>query len=101
MMASRRQGQAEIFGLVLIVLFIAIGFLLFIRFTLNSDQGQSLKAVYDGKQTGQTFVNSLTKVELDCGNGKVASIRDLLIDLASGKEHTCDGESCRYRNTSQ
>lgn len=86
-----RRGQAEIFGLVLIVLFIAIGFLLFIRFTLNDNGGNGLKETYEGKQMGQTFVNSIVKTEIDCGN-KVESIRNVIIDIASGRSDTCNGD---------
>ncbi len=61
-----RRGQAEMIGLILIVLLLAAGFLLYIRFSVKAPE-ESIKARYEQTQMGQTFVTSLAKTQLACG----------------------------------
>ncbi len=76
-----RRAQAEIIGLLLIVVLIAIGFLLYIRF--SSSGSGSTKAAFEQNQMGQTFVNSLVLAQVTC-DGRLYQVRDLLRDVATG-----------------
>jgi hypothetical protein len=85
------KGQAEIMGLVLIVLLIAVGFLLYVKFGLTK-QATDVRAQYEQSNLGQTFLNSIVKAEVPCapGDARVYSLQKLLEQTASGKPK-CSG----------
>ncbi len=85
-----KRGQAEIIGLMLIVILIAIGFLLYVRFSLKADSGPSFKESFEESQLGQTFVNSLAKTEFDC-NGQFYTIEEVIEDVAKGTPRCAGG----------
>jgi len=80
-----KKAQAEIIGLVLIVLLLGIGFLLYIKFSYGNDA--TPKSAYESTSLGQSFVNSLAKSELNwCG--KDVSVEAIVKSIATGGE-TC------------
>ncbi len=86
-----KRGQAEIIGLVLIVLLLAIGFMLYVKFGLNADDDSS-RASYEQTQLGATFVNSLAKAQLHCGtSSKPYAVEELVKEIAMGTTR-CDAE---------
>ena len=76
-----RKGQSEMIGLALIMILLAVGFLIYVRFTLTTDTVQS----YEETQLGQTFVNSLAKSDTLC-DGERVQVEQLIKELASGEE---------------
>jgi hypothetical protein len=79
------KGQAEIMGLVLIVLLIAVGFLLYVKFGLTKQATDELSR-YEKSNLGQTFLNSIVKAEVPCtpGDPRRYSLQELLEQTASG-----------------
>jgi hypothetical protein len=77
-----RRAQAEIIGLVLIVLLIAIGFLLYVHFSITGNGGGAQQS-YETTQLGQSFINSLVKSKVMCGDVSY-SVEDLVRDVAAG-----------------
>jgi len=77
-----RRAQAEMIGLVLIVLLIAVGFLLYVKFSVTGKGGGAQES-YETTQLGQSFVNSLAKSTVTCG-GVGYSVEELVRDVAAG-----------------
>lgn len=88
---SVRRGQAEMIGLLLIVIILVIGFLLYVRFSLTKDDGPSAKERFDKTQLGTTFVTSLAKTDIPCG-ALTAPLQELIVDIASG-DTSCPAEN--------
>lgn len=91
-----KRAQAEIIGLMLIVILVAIGFLLYLKFSLSPDGGGNVRAKYEQNQMGQTFLNSLVQWELDC-NGQLYPVRKLIQGIAAGNGPT----SCGSKTTEE
>jgi hypothetical protein len=70
-------------GLVLIVILIAVGFLLYVHFGLNPSN-TSPKQEYETTQLGQSFVDSLAKTELQCGQLH-PTVEELIREIANGE----------------
>ncbi len=79
-----RRGQAEMVGLILIVLLLAVGFLLYLSFAFDDQEEGPVR-----ERLGSSFVTSLLHSELDCPDGR-ASVRQLLQEIARG-EARCPG----------
>lgn len=84
------RGQAEIIGLVVIILLLAVGFLFYVRFNFNH-QGHDTKAAFEKSTLGQSFVNSLAETTVICG-GINYTVADLVRDVAKGTPR-CDAET--------
>ncbi len=80
--SNSRRGQAEIIGLLLIVILLAIGFLLYIRFSLQSEEN-SFKTSFETSQLGQSFVTSLVASNRPCGVQE-STLGGLLKEIARG-----------------
>ncbi len=91
MIAEERRGQAEIVGLMLIVVLLAVGFLLYIKFSLAPDQQANAYQNYASTQLDQTFLVSLLSTDAMCG-GLRYSVSDLVAAVATGNER-CDAET--------
>lgn len=77
-----RRAQAEIIGLVLILILLAVGFLLYVRFGLMSPES-TMRESYESTQFGQSFVDSLAKSTLKCG-GVTYTVQELITEIAKG-----------------
>ncbi len=62
-----RFAQAEIIGLIFILLFLAVGFLFYVKFSFQ-EEDEGLRETYERKQLGITFVTSLPSVTVACGS---------------------------------
>ncbi len=87
---GRRRGQAEMIGLVLIVVILAIGFLLYIKFSLEGESN-AFRQDFETSQLGQSFVTSLVQSEMACGT-EPESVEKVVQDIARGTTR-CDGLS--------
>lgn len=76
------KGQAEIIGLVLIVILISIGFLLYVKFSLAPND--DVQSSFQESQLTQTFLNSMQKVSVQCGDRQFV-MKDLLGRIAVGQ----------------
>jgi len=74
-------------GLILIVVILAIGFLLYVKFSLDSETN-TFRAKFETSQLGQSFVTSLAQSELQCGT-EPESVENVVQDIARG-ETRCD-----------
>ena len=83
------RGQAEMMGLAVIMILLALGFLFYVKFFLKVP-GNNIRASYEQTQLGQTFLNSLAKTELECGISTY-TVQRLVKSIASGQP-TCDAE---------
>jgi len=80
--SSARRGQAEIIGLLLIVILLAVGFLLYVRFNLQAEDS-SFKTSFETSQLGQSFVTSLVAASRPCGS-QSSTLGGLLKEIARG-----------------
>lgn len=87
----RERGQAEMIGLVLIVLFLAVGFLLYIKFAFTPDRQSAKLAHYEQTQFGTTFVTALAQTTTTC-DGVKFTVEELLRDIATGRTR-CSAEA--------
>ncbi len=85
------KGQAEMMGLALIMVLLAVGFLLYVKFALVPDTTPLPRT-----QLGQTFVNSLVKTEIDCGPS-LYTVEELLVMVATENEN-CDAQGSLQTN---
>lgn len=85
-----KRAQGEIIGLILIVILLAAGFMLYVKFGLNP-ANTSPKQAYETTQLGQTYVNSLAKATITCGTQSFA-VDELVREIAMGTT-TCDAET--------
>ena len=77
-----KRAQAEMIGLLLIVILLAIGFLFYVQFSLSGDD-RNYQADFAQTQLGQSYVYSLAKTELQCG-GQTYTVADLVKEVAQG-----------------
>lgn len=78
-----KRAQAEIIGLVIIVILITLGFLLYVGFSLAKETRTTNQ--YVGQtQLGQTLVNSLATTDITCGSSP-AAVEDLIRDAVTGR----------------
>jgi len=85
-----KRGQAEIVGLILIVLLLAVGFLFYVKFALSPDKGHEAYERYGETQFGQTFVLSLSQMTVRCGSVDY-TLEELLKMVGEGTTR-CDAE---------
>ncbi|RME30835.1 hypothetical protein D6789_04480 [Candidatus Woesearchaeota archaeon] len=86
--ASAQRGQAEIIGLVIIVILITLGFLLYVGFTLSRET-RTTNDYVGQTQLGQTLVNALATTDIFCGANH-AAVEDLIRDVVVGRSVPCD-----------
>ena len=77
-----KKAQAEMIGLMLIVIILAVGLMLYIKFSLTAP---SVKESYETTPLGQSFVTSLSQAEMYCG-AQPWSISDILKEVARGRQ---------------
>lgn len=77
------RGQAEIVGLLIIVMLITVGFLFYVRFVLYTE-GNLIVDAHEETQLGQTFVNSLAVTDVTCGSRRF-SVESMIRDIAAGR----------------
>jgi len=87
-----KKSQAEIIGLVIIILLITIGLLFFVRFVVLNPK-QDAKGSYVDSELASNMINVLLKTTTDC---KKSSMTELFQDCAGFKRIECnDGmDSC-------
>lgn len=84
---TNKKGQAEIMGLLLIVILVAVGFMFYIKFAINKESSND-NLVQDFKETdlGNSFVNALIDSSITCGPSsslKTVDLKLVLGDVAS------------------
>jgi hypothetical protein len=90
---KQKKGQAEIIGLVIIVIMITLGMLFFIRFALDDTPE---KKVFTRKGLAASTMNSIMNVEVYCGGeNQYLSMPTLLKDCA--KSHISGGQYNDYQ----
>ncbi len=98
---SRKRGQIEIMGLVLIVIIISLTLLFAVRVVFKKKTtAQDVYEGYTNQKLVSSFVNAMLQTDSLCT--KDTTVRDLLIDCAKGQSYggsiVCsDGQrSCPY-----
>ena len=88
-MRKNKKSQAEIVGLVIIVLLITIGLLFFVKFGIL-DKKDDIKGSFIDSELANNMVHVLLKTTTDC---KKSSVSDLFQDCATFNRIECDGMS--------
>ncbi len=88
-----KKSQAEIVGLVIIVLLITVGLLFFVKFVVLNDSDSDPKKNYVDSELASNMINVLLKTTTDC---KKSSMTELFQDCAGFQRIECnDGmDSC-------
>lgn len=66
-----RRGQAEIMGLIILVVILVVALLIYLR--LSSNGGSAIEDLYSERQFGQSFVTTLLRTEVrhsSCGQSR-------------------------------
>jgi len=94
-MRKNKKSQAEIVGLVIIVLLITIGLLFFVKFVVLKEPSD-VKKTFVHSELASNMVKVLLETTTDC---KESSVKALLQDCAAFKRINCDGiYSCEKVN---
>jgi len=83
-----KKSQAEIVGLVIIVLLVTIGLLLYVKFVVLKPESNT-KLSYVDSELASNMINVLLKTTTDC---KKSSVTELLQDCAGFKRIDCDND---------
>lgn len=96
-----RKGQAEFFGLVIIVFLLSMGMIFMISLKSNKDEA-SIKSSYLDQKLAENTLNALLNMRTDCKLGLSTGIKlsQLITDCADTQQMNCAfGEgSCSYLN---
>jgi len=94
-MKKNKKSQAEIVGLVIIVLLITIGILFFVKFVVLKEPSDT-KNTFINSELANNMLDVLLRTTTDC---KESSVSDLFQDCATFKKIGCDGlDSCEKVN---
>ena len=94
-MRKNKKSQAEIVGLVIIVLLITIGLLFVVKFVVLK-KPSDVKKTFVHSELASNMVNVLLKTTTDC---KGSSVTELFQDCAAFKRINCEGfDSCEKVN---
>jgi len=94
-MKKNKKSQAEIVGLVIIVLLITIGLLFFVKFVVLKEPSDT-KNTFINSELANNMLDVLLRTTTDC---KESSVSDLFQDCATFKKIDCDGiNSCEKVN---
>jgi len=94
-MKKNKKSQAEIVGLVIIVLLITIGLLFFVKFVVLKEPSDT-KNTFINSELANNMLDVLLRTTTDC---KESSVSDLFQDCATFKKIDCDGlDSCEKVN---
>ena len=94
-MRKNKKSQAEIVGLVIIVLLITIGLLFVVRFVVLR-KPSDVKQTFVHSELASNMINVLLKTTTDC---KKSDVTDLFQDCAAFKRIDCDEvDSCEMVN---
>ena len=86
-MKKNKKSQAEIIGLVIIVLLITMGLLFFVKFGIL-DKEDDIKGSFIDSELANNMVDVLLKTTTDC---KESSVTDLFQDCAAFNKIDCNG----------
>lgn len=94
-MRKNKKSQAEIVGLVIIVLLITIGLLFVVKFVVLKEPSD-VKKTFVHSELASNMINVLLKTTTEC---KGSSVTELFQDCAAFKRITCGGvDSCEKVN---
>ncbi len=89
----RKKGQAEIIGLVIIVIMITLGMLFLVRFALDENPE---KKIFTRKGLAYSSMSALMKTQVVCekesGPQSLSIGQELIEDCALDKPYTCSGK---------
>jgi hypothetical protein len=86
-----KKSQAEIIGLVIIVLLITVGLLLYVKFVVFKPESDT-KVDYIDSELASNMINVLLKTSTDC---KKSSMTELFQDCAGFKRIDCDDDGTK------
>ena len=85
-----KKAQMEIMGLVIIVILLALGMFLLVRF-LVIEQPEEVKKTFTSKELATNMISTLLKADSGCGD-KNLDMTELMIAHAEFEEFTCNGD---------
>jgi hypothetical protein len=94
-----KKGQAEMIGLVIIVIMITLGMLFLVRFSLEDNPE---KKIFTRKGLAYSSMSAIMKTQVECVQGSttvpLSLGRELIADCAGGStEYLCDDkDSCMF-----
>jgi len=78
-----KRAQAEIMGLLLIVIIIALGFIFYLRFVAKDDGGSTIIQDFKEDDLGNSFVASISKSTVECGTRQLP-VKTILAGIVQG-----------------
>lgn len=86
-----RKAQEEIVGFALIIIVVAVIMLIFLSFTLNNSERESVES-YEA----ESFIQSMLQYNTDCKNNfEKISVQDLIFDCIQEKQCLDGRDSCK------
>lgn len=96
MTQKKKKGQIEMFGLIIIVILISIGFFMYVAFKAK-EKPNNFQKEYINEELPKNYIHSLSNVHIsECPS---YTINDLVRDCATGRTIACGAQdSCAMLN---